>query len=73
MKNGKLKSALWASLFMVSASCFLYVNTAIDSPHNAFNAKGAVEQANQLKDARTPDLKLVSGIVEVIAKFITAK
>jgi hypothetical protein len=73
MKNSKLKSAFGASLFIISLSCFLYVNTALDTSQGAFNAKQAVEQANQLKDTRTPDLKLVSGIIEVIAKFITAK
>jgi hypothetical protein len=73
IKDSKIKSVLWASLFIVSASCFLYVNTAIEPASSAFNTKDAVEQAKHLKDTRTPDLKLVSGVVELIAKFITAK
>jgi hypothetical protein len=76
MKNRTIKSVLFASLILLSISCFVYVNTAsIDralsvemTTHSTKTDDVQVE-----KDSQMPDLAFVKGVVTILQKFLPAK
>ena len=75
MKNNNAKSALIVCLILLSATCFLYVNTSSFEPNKNIVVDISVksEQREALKDAKMPDLKLVKTTLEIVRKFLTAK
>lgn len=75
MKNNNAKSALIVCLILLSATCFLYVNTSSFEPNKNIVVDVTVksEQREALKDAKMPDLKLVKTTLTIVRKFLTAK
>ncbi len=74
MKNKTIKSALFSSIILISAVCFLYVNLATTSGDKLDVAEPAVNIENvTVKDSKMPDLKLIKSVVDILGKFTTAK
>ncbi len=74
MKNKTIKSALFSSMILISAVCFIYVNVAATSGNKNSNNEPAVSIENAVvKDSKMPDLKLIKSIVDILGKFTTAK
>ena len=72
MKKSIIKSALFATILLVSAFCFIYVNNVGTIATAARVSDINVEQPN-VKNTKMPDIKLVKTVLDVIGKFITAK
>lgn len=74
LKN--IKSALFAALFLMSISCFMYVNSHTLEPMLPLNT---VVQSPTLEDetvkgsSKMPDLTFVKNVLTVIQKFLPAK
>lgn len=76
MKNRTIKSAFFASLILVSISCFIYVNTAsIDRALNVemIDRPTKTDDSQVEKESKMPDLAFVKGVVTIIQKFLPAK
>ena len=76
MKNNTLKSAFLASLILISATCFVYINTApieraLSVETVSRPTKTDAEKAEQ--SSKMPDLALVKGVLNIIQKFLPAK
>lgn len=76
MKNRTIKSAFFASLILVSISCFIYVNTAsIDRALSVeiIDRPTKTDDSQVEKESKMPDLAFVKGVVMIIQKFLPAK
>ena len=76
MKNRTLKSAFFASLILLSMSCFIYVNTApIERALSVESISKPTKSDDEKteKDSKMPDLALVKGVLTIIQKFLPAK
>lgn len=74
MKNKTIKSALFSSIILISATCFIYVNVATTSGNKTNLNEPAVSIENTVvKDSKMPDLKLIKSVVDILGKFTTAK
>ena len=76
MKNKPLKSAFFASLILLSLSCFVYVNTtplerALSVETITHTTKSDEEKAE--KNSKMPDLALVKCVLTIFQKFLPAK
>ncbi|MBL7818686.1 MAG: hypothetical protein JNL70_27040 [Saprospiraceae bacterium] len=76
MRSNAIKGAFFASLIILSMSCFIYVNSApIDNALTvetmSRSTQSDEEKAN--KGTNMLDLALVKGIVNVVQKFLPAK
>ena len=72
MNKSPLRSAFFAAIMIVSASCFVYVN-AHSTSETANAVKTLTVQTTPVKDTKMPDLKLVKSVMDFIGKFVTAK
>ena len=74
MKNKTIKSALFSSIILISAVCFIYVNVAVTSANKAGLNEPTVSIENAVvKDSKMPDLKLIKSVIDILGKFTTAK
>ena len=74
MKNKTIKSALFSSIILISAACFIYVNLATTSGNKLNGAEPTVSIENvTVKDSKMPDLKLIKSVIDILGKFTTAK
>ena len=76
MKNKSLKSVLFASLVLMSLSCFVYINTvSIDRTLSVETVSRPVKSDEEKveKQSKMPDLALVQGVLTIIQKFLPAK
>ncbi len=74
MKNKTIKSALFSSIILISAVCFIYVNVVATSGNKTSLNEPAVGIENAvLEDSKMPDLKLIKSVVDILGKFTTAK
>ena len=76
MKKGILKSTVFASLILISLTCFIYVNTACINRTLCVETithptKSDAEKAET--DSKMPDLVLVKGVLTIIQNFLPAK
>jgi hypothetical protein len=67
-----VKSVFVLMLIVLSALCFIYVNTANVIEPTMTQANLKVEN-KAVQDTRMPDLKLIKSVMDVIGKFMTAK
>ena len=73
MKSKVLKSALFVSLFIVSASCFVYVNTA---SAERILPTAIIEKPckmDEVTNSKMLDLQVVQGVLTLFHKFLPAK
>ena len=76
MKNRSLKSAFFASLILLSMTCFVYVNTAQIDRALSVETIARPTKLNEEKvekASKMPDLALVKGILTIIQDFLPAK
>ena len=74
MKNKTIKFALFSSIILMSAVCFIYVNSAATSGSKTSLNDPAVSIENTVvKDSKMPDLKLIKSVIDILGKFTTAK
>lgn len=74
MKNKTIKSALFSSMILISAACFIYVNVAATSGNkNCLNEPAVSIENTVVKDSKMPDLKLIKSVIDILGKFTTAK
>ena len=74
MKNKTIKSALFSSIILMSAVCFIYVNVAATSGNKTSLNNPAVSIENAVvKDSKMPDLKFIKSVIDILGKFITAQ
>jgi hypothetical protein len=76
MKNKSLKSAFFASLMLLSFTCFVYVNTtpierALSVETITQTSKSDEEKTE--KNSKMPDLALVKSVLTIFQKFLPAK
>ncbi len=76
MKSKSLKSAFFASLILLSFTCFVYVNTmpierALSVETMTRTSKSDDEKAE--KNSKMPDLALVKSVLTIFQKFLPAK
>ena len=76
MKSTTVKSALFATLVLVSLSCFIYVNTTpIDRALQVeTTAKSSVQTAEEVgRSTQMLDLTLFKGAISLVLTFFPAK
>ncbi len=76
MKSKSLKSTFFASLILLSLTCFVYVNTmpiegALSVEKMTHTLKSDEEKAE--KNSKMPDLALVKSVLTIFQKFLPAK
>ena len=76
MKSRTVKSAFFASLVLLSLTCFVYVNTtpierAISAETISYSTKSDEDKLE--KDSKMPDLVLVKTVLTIFQKFLPAK
>ena len=76
MKNKSFKSAFFASLMLLSFTCFVYVNTtpierALSVETITQTSKSDEEKTE--KNSKMPDLALVKSVLTIFQKFLPAK
>jgi hypothetical protein len=72
MRRCNLKSAFAIILLVVSFACFLYVNTATIAETSAVQTNLTVRNT-PVKETKMPDLKIITSIVDLVGRFMTAK
>ena len=73
MKSKVLKSVLFVSLFIVSASCFVYVNSA---SAERILPTASIEKPTKSDDetnSKMLDLQVVKGVLTLFHRFLPAK
>jgi hypothetical protein len=76
MKNKSVKSVFFASLILLSLSCFVYVNTvSLDRTLSVETVSQPIKTDEEKveKESKMPDLALVKGILNIIQNFLPAK
>jgi hypothetical protein len=72
MKSTSYKKALFATIALISLSCFIYVNTSsLDRTLQVESVEQAAEKVGQ--NAKMPDLTLFKSAVALIQTFFPAK
>jgi hypothetical protein len=68
MRRYNVKSSFTIILLVVSFTCFLYVNTATIAETNNLTVSNTT-----VKETKMPDLVIITSVVDLISRFMTAK
>lgn len=78
MKERSIKSAFFASLILLSLTCFVYVNiTPIEGTTGVYvetiTQKAQSDEEKAEKSSKMPDLVLLKSVLTICQKFLPAK